>query len=250
MSGGGGGGLTLSVKAYETLPETEKENTIAVITAMDIPNFVIISTEPQTKSTGTVWINTDGGGVSVAIDEDGIVTLFPAVCKQWDGSSWLGCDAYVYQNGVWVQFAADAPVYFDDGDEFVGITGGWTTDIFTNSARPNKGAVSITNTLNINTANGNQAGILGTANKVDLTDVEAIYYVCTTSSGSPSLSVLSGTDVQTEKVATKATPLGSGSLDVSSLSGKYYIAVWIAGSSSSPDRSASYSYIGTVDPNA
>ena len=70
-------------------------------------------------------------------------------CRQYDGSSWLQKDAYIYHD-KWIQFsrAWDGTLFYN-GNQYTDITGGWTG---ANSYSPNLSATLYSGTITISTA--------------------------------------------------------------------------------------------------
>lgn len=122
MMGGGGGGLAFTVKAYETLPETGRENNIAVISTIPVNGYVFDKTPPASPKNGAVWIDSSGSSISFAATKDGSIILYPKACKQWDGNTWIACNAYIFQSGVWVQFATQNLYIYNAGTEYYEFT--------------------------------------------------------------------------------------------------------------------------------
>lgn len=129
--GSGGGGLNFSVKEYapETvLPSTGKENTIIVITDVKIASWIFSVTEPIAPAEGIVWIPT---GTSSAVVFNALkkncVEVYPTSVKQYIGGEWVDMDAYIYQNGEWVQFSEifTSLYLYKAGDTCDSVTGGW-----------------------------------------------------------------------------------------------------------------------------
>ena len=70
-------------------------------------------------------------------------------CRQYDGSSWLQKDAYIYHD-KWIQFSRDWDgTLFYNGNQYTDITGGWTG---ANSYSPNLSATLYSGTITISTA--------------------------------------------------------------------------------------------------
>ena len=108
FGGGGGAGLNFSVKAYESetaFPSVEKENTIGVITGVDITSWIFSATEPTAHDEGVVWFPT-GTSSAVAFNalKKNSVEVYPTFAKQWVSGEWVTLEAKIYQNGKWVAF--------------------------------------------------------------------------------------------------------------------------------------------------
>lgn len=105
---GGGAILNFKVVRYaneNVLPETAKENTIAVFTEIDIKNSVFSSTEPKEPENGIVWFKT-GSSSPVAFNalKKGTVMVYPVTAKQYVNGSWVDVMAKSYIDGNWVDW--------------------------------------------------------------------------------------------------------------------------------------------------
>lgn len=240
---GGGGGIAVSVKNYssaEALPSEGKENAIGVITSIAISNYVFTGVMPEGKAIGTACIDVSGGSVSMSIDKKGIVTLYPATCNIWDGSAWTLCDAFIYKNGSWEQFASAIPTYFENGNQFESITGGWSAEGYTVGNRTNYGETTIGNTIHVKAKGKLIAAVAGTMNPIDLTNVSTIYFKVTEVSH-PSSNSKVGVSTSKDIVAILEIDVpstGLVSLDVSALpkNEKYYIFAYVNNSTSDTTR--------------
>ena len=76
-------------------------------------------------------------------------------CRQYDGSSWLQKDAYIYHD-KWIQFSSvwDGTLFYN-GNQYTNVTGGWTG---ADSYSPNLTATLMSGTITISTANAVDLG--------------------------------------------------------------------------------------------
>lgn len=182
------------------------------------------------NATGQIWVKTDTSG-SIFIDaikgkNEAIVDPVAAY-EYFTNNGWVNRDAEVYQYGAWK--VLETPwdgYYFKDGEQYTDITGGWSTDGWTNT-----GTVTASDTIAVSAPASSHFAAISTKNTVDLTDANTLWfdspngnngygygYLCVTSAKS----VASADDIKAS-VQVKA---GRGSVDVSSLSGKYYITLY------------------------
>lgn len=102
---GGGAGLNFKVVGNPQ-PSNTNENTIWVDTDSEITSWIFSATQPRTATAGMVWIYAGGSG-SVefnALKKNGI-SVFPISAKQYIGGVWADKTAKIYQNGAWVDWA-------------------------------------------------------------------------------------------------------------------------------------------------
>lgn len=107
--GGGSGGLNFKIVSYATeselLADTPKENTIGVITSIPITGYHFGTEEPSPAAAGMVWIST---GTSSAIEFNALkknaIQVYPISAKQYIGGAWVDVTALSYQGGEWVEW--------------------------------------------------------------------------------------------------------------------------------------------------
>ena len=235
---GGGGGAALNFKVVPglTQPESSSENTIWVKTER-IGAWYFSATQPENMQEWDVWfpIGTTSHVEFNALKKNAI-QVYPLSAKQYVDGAWVDKTAKSYQGGEWQHWFR---YIYNAGDECNDITGGWTSSGYT----WNNGSTSITiksptknadNILFTGTAggSGNLPGI-GTENAIDLTNVSIlevdVNVIATSSNGSSTfyLAVMSTKNFSSEFVASVGGGNGTGEktlqLDVSKLSGSYYI---------------------------
>ena len=115
---GGSGGWRLKVIAVEnevSLPITEREGTIAVITSMPIGEVLVQNQEPESPSSGDVWVSVDIASFATVKIKN--ITIYPATCKQYINNEWVVQSAWIYTNGSWLEMWAN--ILFDSGEEYI-----------------------------------------------------------------------------------------------------------------------------------
>lgn len=191
------------------------------------------------NATGQIWVKTDTSG-SISIDaikgkNEAIVDPVAAY-EYFTNNGWVNRDAEVYQYGAWKALeepsAPDSPeaawdgYYFNNGNQYEGITGGW-------------GAWSSGATIGDTIAVTNAGA--STNNKVDLTNVNKLWFDSPNGNNGYGFGYLCATSEKNalgDNInASVQVRAGRGSLDVSSLSGSYYISLY-AGSGAYADVSA------------
>lgn len=194
-------------------------------------------------ASGQIWIKTDHMS-DVLMDalkgKNGIVVQPRSVYEYTTDNGWAVRDAQVYQYGAWKDLkAADASwdgYYFKNGEQYTDVTGGWTKDGWGGT-----GSVTVGNALVATGTDG--AAVVGTANPVDLSSVSKVWIDSPNGTGSYGTAgymfiAKSKSTASSESVAyVQIKNAGSFSIDVSSLSGKYYIYLY-AGSGAYVDARA------------
>lgn len=187
ITGGGGSGaaLNFNVVTYNTeeelLAATPSENTIGVITDTPMTSWTFSATEPNPAVPGMVWIFTSEYSVVEfnALKKNSL-QVYPIFVKQYVGGSWIDKTAKSWQGGKWVDWW-NGELYWN-GNEYEGITGGWTTKAWawTASGTPTKSPTiefTDTNMVITQTQNSSDTVVSGAVivnNDIDLTDVNSI----------------------------------------------------------------------------
>lgn len=104
MTGGGSGGASLnfSVVGGTSQPEIPKENTIWVNTETEISGWVFSTSEPESPAEGMVWIATgiSSPGEFNALEKN-CIQVYPISAKQYVSGALVAKTAKIYQNGAW-----------------------------------------------------------------------------------------------------------------------------------------------------
>jgi hypothetical protein len=216
------------------------------------------------KAEGIVWIST--GVVSSkefnGLKENGI-QIYPLSVKQCVNGTWVTKTAKIYQNGAWNSLVF---YLFDDGNQYEDITGGWVGDqandygsynvINLSPYWINGGHAGVSNGyLQVGAAmvsgyGGHGAACISTKNKIDLTSINKIV-VQGSVSGSTTytkIGVTSNNSIWNSGgywncAAYTALQNGTTTLDVSGLSGSYYI---VFGTHTVDDGSPAYLAVNEV----
>lgn len=223
------GGVDLNFQViWGDCPDTAEENTVWVDTA-SVESWVFSPAAPEDPAEGMVWIYT-GTQSAVkfnALKKNGVM-VYPLSVKQYVGGAWVDKTAKSYQNGAWVDWIT---YLYNNGDECADLTGGWeekATD--SNEKGITKGANKIT--VSVSRTSGNHQGsIAGTKNMVDLANVKTLRVTVadySNSSGNANFCRIGVTNTgfnSENTIAAYKVVSGNGTveLDVSSLSGSYYI---------------------------
>ena len=230
--GGSGGGLNFAVRGYasvDAMPASTKENTLAIITAAEMNGYAFDAVPPESPADGVVWIGTDTSGDVTfnALKKNGL-QIYPNLCKQYVSGGWVRLEAYIFQNGEWVQFSVawDGTLY-DNGNQYEDITGGWL-----NSTNDDYLANSVW-------SQANYSPTVRTANKIDLTGFATLHVTYSAAEVAVAFGVTEFEEVtsaQNHWAASKQSISSQGtySVDVSSLNGEYYIAL-VAGTAYNQD---------------
>lgn len=251
--GGGTGGFNLQFVSGMIAPSNPKENMIWVKTDRAITQFLI------SKSIGA-WSGIAGAvEMTYEASDDymttGISTLFfdgklrglygqawfkPTALYQSNGIIAEPKDAYIYKSGTWVQFSWTIVYLYNRGVLNNAVTGGINIvkkGISENGYTRNTPKVTY-NSDNFVITNGgtdyNDGGIVHFANKIDLTSYKTLGFEGQCSGGYCTLCIWPsfGKYILDNNVASIPN---TGNLDISALSGAFYIGFGIYGRDGNKD---------------
>lgn len=233
--GGGGGDASLgfSVVAQETQPTSPTENMIWVETSAEMTGWVLSAAAPESPVEGTVWIST---GTSSLVSFNALgggentLMVYPLNVSQYNNGAWASVSAMSYINGEWVVWWNG--ILFDNGDQYEAITGGWEQNagFIYSSSNQSMGTVTIGNTLKCVCSSGKTSYAV-TKNKIDVTDYSTLN-VTVTSKGRKEYELALMAEpgnVQNNNVAYIPLSNYENSMDISTISGSYYVVVGSAG---------------------
>lgn len=245
-AGGAPNKLKMHIFGGTTQPSNPEENTIWVKTANPITEWLI-------TATAGAWVTVNGAvnivyeaSSSYNFSNNEIIVYNDKLngiygqwwmrllkCYQSNGSNLQPMDAYVYHNGAWTQFSStwDGTLYYN-GNQYTSVTGGW------------KGAQTTTPYLEeVNGCkpwnNDYNEGVICTANAIDLTNWKTLHIIGG-GGGKDSESkypmkayvrkTYTGEDVATADFGDTALDSNTQrDIDISGLSGSYYILTGAAG---------------------
>lgn len=235
---GGGAALNFRVIGITIQPTSAKENDIWVNTNIEIKSWIFSATEPAPVP-GMVWfpVGVASGAAFNALKKNGIV-VYPMSAKQYISGAWVDVVAKSYQSGRWVDWWSGQ--LYDNGKEYLNITGELIAHALDFSGTINKAPTITKNDSNIviTTDSTNYSGGLAYwANKIDLTNYSALKFTGYCSDNSQDRAkVLVLSDISESAVAAEgvpATALSEIEIDISALSGSYYIGFSVSKGSSS-----------------
>ena len=235
MTGGGSASLNFKVTGGEEAPANPPDNTIWINTSDKITGWVFSATEPEEPTEGLVWITTGSASTSAfnALKKNSIM-VYPLSAKQYIGGTWVDKTAKSWQDGEW----RDWMVYlFRDGDEYESLTGGWKALIEIDSHGDATSNLTITNTGSVLqlAKTAKSWSIAYAAKKIDLTSFTAVSFEISKNSwiyGDSNAYIgifdaITATAPTAYSLAAQASTAkdeaGTYSVDVSGLTGEYYI---------------------------
>ena len=222
-----GGGASLTVNAYSSLPSSGTEDSIAIITSTSMTSWVVQPTMPTTTTAGTVWIDV-GEGASTTIQLDNI-QISPIRAYQYVSGAWQPVDAYVRKGSSWTQFSQRQLEIFMNGTTNTAVT----TIVF-----DKHGASLLDGTrLKVRITGSGAEGYAGTGSKIDVSGFNSLCVKITCGSVNTSCSFGLRTAHNTAATSSGASYASSKTismtknttytekLDIASFSGSYYIVV-------------------------
>ena len=231
--------LNFEIIGDTTEPTNKTENMIWVNTDTAITSYIFSPIQPEAPSPGMLWIYVSSSSTAAfSAIEDNAIMMYPISANQYINDAWVNKTAKSWQGNVWVPWW-DGYIY-DTGNMFEEYTGGFASYHTSSTNYPNKGSFSAGDsyiTVSVPDASGI---VLKTKNKIDLTHVNTIEFSITVVTASSDISAYAPIcfvdDEENHKPGTsgvtaiKKASLASGksgvfNLDVSDLSGDYYIGV-------------------------
>ena len=237
MSGGGPSAtLNFKVLGGTEAPSNPNENTIWVNTDAKITSWIFSPKEPTEPAEGMVWfISHTSSSVEFNALKKNFLQVYPNACYQWSGSAWVYKDAKTYKNGAWVDWFQ---YLYDSGNDFSDITGGYV-QVSDSASGTSDGMTSMNEdsiyVYAVQHSNGKSRTFgRSTSKSIDLTNVSKIYTTGNCLSARNGIVGWAGVGIMvvstqsvTASVAadTVVTSIGDFTLtlDVSALSGSYYI---------------------------
>lgn len=240
----GGAALNFKIIGGTVQPENPMENTIWVDTDVEITGWHFGTTAPGEPVDGMVWIRTDtfsNVGFN-ALKENGIM-VYPLSANQYISDAFVDVEAKSYQGGEWVEWIP-ASAWYWRGNECENNGGGWISTAWKLQADAGVDAQTFEITREADylkfTKTGQIGAVIHKEEPVDLTNVKAIHFKGEMSAASKQNWVafhvwteIGGNNAYwaTNSVATVQTSTSEAvtefSLDVSALTGSYYIGFGI-----------------------
>lgn len=220
-----GASTNFAVVGGTTQPASPVNNTLWVNTDVPITRWDFSSDEPVKRSNGQVWFDVD---VSSRMEFNAIqkneIRTCPTACHQLIDNQWVSKDAALYTQGQWIRWML---YVYDNGKIHSG----------TIQSNDGKNAVELNaTTIHVHSTGHNTWGYIYFTEPVDLTRYKKLCMVGSmtiTGSGENWGSIqfgafkTIGSSAAAKIEGTKAS--GTHSIDVSELSGTYYIAFYLKG---------------------
>lgn len=245
--GGGGSDLNFSVIGSPTQPVAPKYNDIWVKTSVKIPDweFSEVNMPSHAMSEGFVYFTSTYSGAWAARESTGlnflrkhaILTKLTAACQYYSGA-WHSMDAYIYKSGTWVQFSWSVVSLYNNGAWNTDLTGEWIAQgkllaSQSNPALTPKVAKNADNFKVYYTSSDNGSGIYYAAQKINLSNFKTLHFegemrYYQDSYGTVGLNVWTNINGRVDQNRSavlhgNGVASGVGTLDVSALTGDYYI---------------------------
>lgn len=207
--GGGSGVLNFKIVCGTSEPSNPKENMIWVITDTPIASYIFSRTEPLQPVDGMVWISigTSSPFAFNALKKNGIV-LYPVAAYQYVSGNWEYVAAEIWQDGEWKNLLADT-VFYENGV--------FNTEVFGEPTGNFQNTGSVLHWKNGDSASATKLFNVGGFGRieivVDSTHYVSIYVKLVDEAGNVAKSQV----VSTERDA------GTFSVDISGMSGSYYL---------------------------
>ena len=221
LYGNGSAGAGLTIVSGLTEPVKPKENMIWVKSDKAGKKYVFAEAAPEAPFEGLIWFSATG---------DGIITQ----ANVYADGAWNRVDAYMYLSGAWVHIASAVVYLYNKGDTCDAVSGGWEAARWhINSGAPGSVPKLTYGESSLTVSYTGQEGLLETRASVNL---DKIRKICAVISGNTSnISYLAvatkagETGFPQNQKASKNLFNGTVELDVSALSGKYFVGFRVRG---------------------
>ena len=221
---GGGSGSVGGIKVVTgiTEPSNPKENMIWVKSVNAGNKHVFSVDEPAEPFEGLIWFSAS---------EDGIITQ----ANVYANGAWNRVDAYMYLSGAWVHIASSIVYLYNRGDTCDAVSGGWEAVAW----YINSGAIGspprLTNVdggLTVSPTNGRE-GLWETRASINLDKIRKVCAIIRgNTNANNNLVVSKGSGASGFPANVKASKdlfNGTVELDVSALSGNYFVGFRVRG---------------------
>ena len=220
-NGSTGGGEGFAVVSGLTEPARPKENMIWVKSDKTGKKYVFAEAAPEAPAEGLIWFSATG---------DGIITQ----ANVYADGAWNRVDAYMYLSGTWVHITSAIVYLYNKGDTCNAVSGGWeAARWYINSGAPGSVPGLTYGDSSLAVSYTGQEGLLETRASVNL---DKIRKVCAVISGNTNansyLAVSTGSGERgfpTNQKSSKSLSNGTVELDVSALSGNYFVGFRVRG---------------------
>lgn len=210
---------------------------------------------PEPIPEGAVWFAT---GTSSTVAYNALrrndIRVYPLSAKQHIGDKWCSKSAELYDGTDWIQFSSEIVYLYNHGDECTDVTGGWTGYAYksstagSNATKPTvtKGDETITFALS-STSDNYRMGSLWIEESIDLTKYGKLYLDVKSFTPSNNVAYIGVTDKKQNgftKIANVSfNSAGLVALDISSLTGEYYVYFSVGGQASKTTFSFDEAYL-------
>lgn len=197
--GGGSGGSELVIVNGTIRPTKPTHNMLWLKTDRDITNCVLSATEPGNPTDNEVWliINNYGENVTFPMGNDWI-TIHPLSAYQYVNGNWVSVDAMIYLNGEWIELFM---YLYNQGNEIEHLTGGWAS-YATPAVVKNANSIYVEGDSNVRC-------VIGTSSKIDLRNIDTLYFDVDVTGAGSSNSVEVGVNTKKDASGVASAALGT-----------------------------------------
>jgi hypothetical protein len=233
---GGGGGYNFTIVGGTTRPANSTQNMVWVNTSHEITSYVLSATEPETPTSGMLWVKIDNTSpikVCAPIGND-LIVLYLRSAVQYINGAWESVPAQCYQDGEWNAFVVSIELIKGGQTEYtLKAIGKGATSIYTAAMN---GQTITKNADSISITGKGGYGIAYIEEAVDLTPYNTLtirgkFTKISTDVPCFMLNVWTsiGTYIETNRVArTELNADGETVLDISKLKGNHIVGIDMA----------------------
>lgn len=226
-----GAELNFEVVGGTSQPSSPVENTIWVNTNTTITSWVFSVEQPNNPSNGMVWITIDmSNNIGFNALKNNGIHIYLCTAKQYVNGAWADVTSKIYQNNGWTELMKKSTTIYNIGNLYQDITGGWKIYNGTRETAviDNTGIV-----FSRTSGSSGKSATVATKNKINVTEYETLFVnvlntASTGSDGYVEIGVLESPSAAPTFTASKQGQYGETGefeLDLSNISGEYYIAI-------------------------
>ena len=167
--------LNFKVYTVPSKPTTPgAENDIAIISSVPMTNWIMSPEKPSDipRNDGDVWIRYSAKGDTFNALKQNAMMIATISAWQYVDGAWVDREAVSCQGGVWVDWFTGVYL-FNAGNQYTGLTGGWTTSNVSGSTTT-FGETIVSNCVLIGTSAVWSHVV--TKNKIDVTNYKKLYF--------------------------------------------------------------------------
>lgn len=224
-----GSELNFSFVSGTTQPSNPTENTIWFKTSTNVTSVKLLSQITDSGSTGNIIITFEAIDAFDTTDKTFMlldnqisgyntqIIIQLLKCYQYLNNNWQLIDSYIYKNNAWIAYSEVILYLFNNGETYINTTGGWT------------GSGSVGTTLSVVSGASGPVWLsyqyLKTINAIDMSSYSTIHILVSNYYDKGTIGISTTDDISTYDTSVSVGSAKEYTIDVSSLTGNYYVKI-------------------------